>query len=198
MEKERGKLLNTRDALWDHVFFLLDGKFAMLSRPRAGFFDDADKRPLSLTSCFLSPFQKKQQQNSRHPRRRLVQVRTKNVFGLNFFSLFSRSPSFSLFLSLPLLSLTREEKKLNLVNFFRGWGCGAGRGVAGAAVGTAVGVGVGYAVANNQNNNCYNSECGREPEGEREFFFFSKRARTSTAGVLTKKTFADSSLSLMF
>ena len=133
MEKERGKLLNTRDALWDHVFFLLDGKFAMLSRPRAGFFDDADKRPLSLTSCFLSPFQKKQQQNSRHPRRRLVQVRTKNVFGLNFFSLFSRSPSFSLFLSLPLLSLTREEKKLNLVNKKKLFSSSSGAGAAAPA-----------------------------------------------------------------
>ena len=133
MEKERGKLLNTRDALWDHVFFLLDGKFAMLSRPRAGFFDDADKRPLSLTSCFLSPFQKKQQQNSRHPRRRLVQVRTKNVFGLNFFSLFSRSPSLSLFLSLPLLSLTREEKKLNLVNKKKLFSSSSGAGAAAPA-----------------------------------------------------------------
>ena len=133
MEKERGKLLNTRDALWDHVFFLLDGKFAMLSRPRAGFFDDADKRPLSLTSCFLSPFQKKQQQNSRHPRRRLVQVRTKNVFGLNFFSLFSRSPSFSLCLSLPLLSLTREEKKLNLVNKKKLFSSSSGAGAAAPA-----------------------------------------------------------------
>ena len=120
----------------------------------------------TLTSFFLSSppstlLHTHKQKNSRHPRRRLVQVSKEEIGALSLHSLI-----FSFHLAaLRLLSLSSSltQRRPNLEKIFvslsfRGWRCGAGRGVAGAAVGTAAGVGIGYAVANNQNNNCYNSE----------------------------------------
>ena len=162
--EERERVADQRRAVFSVCMSFLDS-FATCRRAGSRRQSACRRQPLSPFFFLSSPpstlLHTHKQKNSRHPRRRLVQVSKEEIGALSLHSLI-----FSFHLAaLRLLSLSSSltQRRPNLEKIFvslsfRGWRCGAGRGVAGAAVGTAAGVGIGYAVANNQNNNCYNSE----------------------------------------